>query len=317
MKFFVFNFDTCKHMISSFLESASLAHNKEKNNEDWFYWKFRDNPFGESIIVCAEDESKIVGCVAYGIQEFWLNDEKIRGVLSFETFVHPAFQGKGIFSNLVQLGEETVKSKGFDLMLNFPNSNSLRGFIKAGWKSIEGPEYWIKGKNLWNVLFNYKHICLGFKPNKSNINLLTMPKGFKQNTSQQVTSVITADYLRWRFFTYPVTEYVVVDSKDFYSIIRMGSRGKSREGQVLFIQTKISDGFKINDFIKDCKVRANFDILSFSISKTNKIRNLLKKSFFLKVPNKANICYKILNEAIIKEEDVRDISLNAINYHTY
>lgn len=317
MRCFIFNFVTDAHLIDSFLESASVAHKQVKKDLDWFTWKFRDNPFGESIMACAEVDNKIVGCVAYGIQDFWLKGKTIKGVLSFETFVHPAYQGEGIFSKLIKLGEETVKSKGIDLMLNFPNSNSLRGFLKGGWKAIESPEYWIRGKNLWTIPFNYNHICMGFKPNKSNIDLLKMPNEFVQNPEQQLTSVITAEYLKWRFLSYPVTEYVIIDTKDFYSVIRMGTRGSVREGQVLFIQYKRTDSFKMAAFIKECQRKGNFDILSFSITKTNKIRKSLKNSFFLKVPNKTNICYKILNDAIIKDEDVMNISLSAINYHTY
>lgn len=317
MRYFIFNFQKDVHLIDSFLESASMAHNQEKKTEDWFNWKFRDNPFGDSIIACAEEDDKIVGCVAYGIQEFWLKGKTIKGVLSFETFVHPAYQGKGVFSKLIELGEETAKLKGIDLMLNFPNSNSLRGFLKGGWKSIESPEYWIKGRNLWTIPINYKHIRMGFKPNKSNIDLLKTPYEFVQNPEQQLTSVITAEYLKWRFFSFPVTEYIIIDTKDFYSVIRMGTRGGVREGQVLFVHTKHSDKFKMADFIKECQRKANYDVLSFSITKTNKFRKSLRNYFFLKVPNKTNICYKILNDAIIKDEEVINISLNAINYHTY
>lgn len=317
MRYFIFDYSKDAFLIDSFLESASLAHKQEQKDKNWFNWKFRDNPFGEAIMSCAEDDNKIIGCVAYGIQNFWLNGKTIKGVLSFETFVHPEYQGEGVFSKLIKLGEETVKSKGIDLMLNFPNSNSLRGFVKGGWKPIDSPEYWIKGKKMWTIPFNYKHIRKEFKPNKSKIDFLKMSTKFVQNPEQQLTSVITADYLNWRFFTYPVTEYTIIDTKDFYSVIRMGTRGKVREGQVLFVHTKSSESFKMAVFIEECKVRSNFDILSFSITKTNKIRKSLKNSFFLKVPTKANICYKILNDGIIKDEDVMNIALSAINYHTY
>lgn len=317
MRYFIYDYFTDESLIDSFLKSSSLAHKQEKKSKDWFNWKFRDNPFGESIMACAEVDNKIVGCVAYGIQEFWLNGRKIKGVLSFETFVHPVYQGGGVFSKLIKLAEEAVKSNGIDLMINFPNSNSLRGFIKGGWKPIDRPEYWIKGKNLLTIPLNIKNIRLGFKPNKSNINLLKTPNEFVQNPEQLLTSVITLDYLKWRFFSYPVTEYIIIDTKEIYSVIRKGTRGNLREGQVLFIQVKNSDSYNMAGFIKDCHKKANFDILSFSITKTNKIRKSLRNSFFLRVPNKTNICYKILNEAIIKDGDVMNISLSAINYHTY
>ena len=70
-------------------------------------------------------------------------------------------------------------------------------------------------------------------------------------------------------------------------------------------------------FLSQCKKEVMYDIISFPISKSNFIRKHLKKSFFLKVPNQTNICYKILDNNEITDEDVLNISLSAINYHTY
>ena len=318
MNYFIFNYETDSCLITSFLESAALAHNyPDIKTIDWFYWKFKENPYGEAILACAEDNGKIVGCVAYGIQPFWLNGKKIKGVLSFETFVHPLYQGKGIFGELIKLGEETIKSKEIDLMLNFPNLNSLNGFLKNGWVQIESPEYWIKGRNLLTVPLNIKNIRQSFKSNNFNIILHDAPTDFEQSPSRLLNSLITSDYLKWRFFTYPVSEYVVIDADNFYSIIRMGYRSDIREGQVLFINIKNKNKFSISDFLKQCKQQSKYDILSFSITKNNSLRTLLMKSFFLKVPNKTNICYKILNDKQISNKDVEMLSLSAINYHTY
>ncbi|MGV8947025.1 MAG: GNAT family N-acetyltransferase [Lutibacter sp.] len=317
MKYFIFNFKDDVHLIESFLESASLSHKQEKKDKDWFFWKFRENPFGKSILVCAKEDDKIVGCVAYGIQLFTLEDKTIKGVLSFETFVHPAYQGKGIFSKLIKLGEETVKAQNTDIMLNFPNANSLKGFLNSGWKQINSPEYWIKGNSILTIPLNFRQIRKGFIPSESNFDVLKPPDVFKQKTDKQFKSLISLDYLKWRFHSYPVAEYVIVHTENYYSVIRMGVRGNVREGQVLFVELKNNKNFKITSFIKEAKSHTEFDILSFSISKNNKMRSFLKNSFFLKVPNNTNICYKILNTDFLTDEDVKNISLSAINYHTY
>lgn len=318
MNYFIFDYTTHSHLIDSFLESAFQAHNHPRvKTKDWFKWKFKDNPFGETILACAEDNGQIVGCVAYGVQPFQLFNKKIKGVISFETFVHPNFQGQGIFNNLVQLAEKQLISQGVDFMLNFPNSNSLRGFLKNNWKELECPEYWIKGNKLFTIPFSLKEIRLGFIPNSSNLEVLNSPLKFNQYSNDVLTSVISGEYLEWRFFTFPITEYIIIESENYYSIVRMGKRGKIREGQVLFVNIKNREKFKLSSFLESCKKQTNYDILSFPISKNNPIRNMLKKNLFIKVPNRTNICYKILNPNVVTDKDVESISLSAVNYHTY
>ena len=158
MKYFIFDFESNKSLIDSFLSSCALAHNQELKDAEWFNWKFKENPFGQSILACAEDEGRIIGCVAYGKQQYVLNNIIYNGVISFETFVHPNYQGQGIFSNLIKLGESEALNLGIDFMLNFPNKNSITGFLRDGWHQLIAPEYWIKSKNPLNLLMNFKNL---------------------------------------------------------------------------------------------------------------------------------------------------------------
>lgn len=317
INYFIFNYSKHNHFIDSFLVSASLAHKQEKKSTDWFNWKFRDNPFGQAILACAEEDGEIVGCVAYGFQDFKKNGRTLKVVMSFETFVHPNFQGRGLFTNLIKFAEVTIKEQNVDLMLNFPNSNSLRGFLKSDWKQIESPKYRIKGNRIFKLLVSLKELKKGFLPNESNLMQLKQFKDFKQSSIDGLYSVISTEYLNWRFFSYPVSEYVVINNENYQSIIRMGKRGNLLEGQVLFLNITDEKAFRMSDFMKKCKEKINYDLISFSITQSNPIHKRLKRSMFIKVPNKTNICYKIINHNAITDEDMKNISLSAINYHTY
>ncbi len=121
MHFFIFDYNRDDNLVDSFLSSASLSHKQKINTKEWFYWKFRDTPFGESILACAMEDNKIIGCVALGIQNFIYNEETIKGALSFETFVHPNFQGKGLFKKLINLAEKEALNRNIVFLLNFPN----------------------------------------------------------------------------------------------------------------------------------------------------------------------------------------------------
>lgn len=303
-------------MIESFLHSASLAHNQPTKSKDWFLWKFRDNPFGETILACVEEEGVIVGCVAYGIQNFKHNDISIKGSFAFENFVHPKYQRQGIFKKLIALLENEALLKKLDFLMVFPNTNSLQGYLKMNWEQIETIEYYIKARNMIGLFFNFFELKMGFNPSLPNFEKQSIPKSFNQITGKNMQSQITIDYLRWRFFTFPNTEYHYIENSIYDAICRVGQRGRLKEAQVLFVNIKKSKQFKLAILQNEFQEKTNYDIISFPISNTNSLRKKLKKNLFIKVPNSTNVCFKILNGTIAKE-DIQQVSLSAINFHTY
>lgn len=317
INYFIFNYSKHNHFIDSFLVSASLAHKQEKKSTDWFKWKFRDNPFGQTILACAEEDGEIVGCVGYGLQEFYLNGKLVKGSLAFENFVHPKYQRKGVFKKLIALLEKEISKKRVDFLLVFPNTNSLPGYVRMNWSKLTSPEYRIKGNKTFKLLFSFKELKKGFLPNESNITEFKQITGFKQSSFNQLHSVINTDYLNWRFFTHPVSEYIVIENENYQSVLRMGRRGNLREAQVLFLNVVDKTKFRMKDYLKKCKVQASYDLISFSVTQNNPLLVQLKRNMFIKVPNRTNICYKIINHNAVTDYDLKSISLSAINYHTY
>lgn len=318
MNYFIFDYNKHAHLIESFLESAALAHNHPTvKNLEWFIWKFRNNPYGETILACVEENNKIIGCVAYGIQPFSLKGKKITGALAFENFVHPKYQGKGIFKKLIFLSERETKRRNIKFLLVFPNKKSLPGYQKMHWRKLSPPEYWIKGKSIITIPSSITDLKKSFRPRNSNLSKLSIPESFMQSlNTEHLTSLITLEYLQWRFFTLPISEYHIINNQEFYAILRIGHRGKVKEAQVLFVNYEISE-FCLKSFLRECKTNVKYDLISFPISEHNPLRPFLKKSYFIKVPNKTNICFKILNENEIREDDIKELNLSGINYHTY
>ncbi len=318
MDYFIFQYKIDEPLIDSFLESASLAHKELIKSKDWFLWKFRDNPFGESILACAKKDDKIIGCVALGIQDFFYDNKIVKGAFSFETFVHPNHQGKGLFKELIDLAEIESQNRKIKFLLNFPNSNSLPGFIKSGWSSMNCAEYWIKPKRFLNLFFNIRELKKAFVPNAPNfekLNVIQISDLIFGKPSNGFKSVINNDYIIWRFFTYPVTEYSVINNDNILSIARIGQRGKLKEIQVLFVIFKNQKHIPIYSLLKLYKKDTNYDVISFPISNENKIRKNLIKSLFIKVPNKTNVTFKNIDK--IHQFDFDKLELSAINYHTY
>lgn len=318
MNYFIFDYQKNQNLIDSFLKSASIAHKEKIKSKDWFLWKFRDNPFGETILACVENEGAIVGCVALGIQDFLCEKKTVKGAFSFETFVHPNYQGKGLFKELINLAETESQYRKIKFLINFPNSKSMPGFLKSGWIRINCAEYWIKPNSFINVIFNIKEFKKAFVPNAPNFEKLNINQISDLNfgkTSDSFKSFINVEYLMWRFFTFPVSEYSVINDDNIFSIARVGHRGKLKEIQVLLVINKNHKGIKLNNLMRLYKKNTNYNIISFPISHENEIRKILIKSLFIKVPNKTNVAFKKIDRT--DKFDFNKLELSAINYHTY
>ena len=317
MNFFIFEISKHFHLVDGFLETASLAHKQEMKSVEWFKWKYFGNPFGETILACAEFDNLIIGCVAIGMQKFMANGKELIAGISFETFVHPSHQGKGIFKALIQLAEREAQERQIQFLLNFPNINSLSGFLSMGWKQLKIAEYWLYVNNLPKILLNLRDVKKEFRPDKSNLidlNPYSFDK-FQQTFLERFISVLNADYLKWRFLTFPNTEYIVINDDNCVSVARVGYRGKLKEVQVLFVNSKLESGFNLKKLLYVYKTKSNCDLISVPISSNNSIKSKLKRNLFIKVPNSTNVCYKILDNSLIT--DMSQLSLSAINFHTY
>lgn len=306
-------------LIESFLESASISHKEEIKTKEWFSWKFGSNSFSNTILACALDDEKIIGCVAIGIQHYNNFGKTVKCGMSYDTFVHPKYQGRNIFSHLIKCAENEAKNQGVEVLINLPNKNSLRGFIKSGWNNENIIEYWIKFSNPLKCLLNYKDLKNNFTPLENNFqeiknSNLILPGEYKPpNNKFEMT--ITNEYLHWRFFTHPTHNYIIVNDINMYAIGRVGNRGKLSEIQIIYTHPKRGDEISISNLIHLLKNEKDFDLVSMPISVGNRLRRSLKHNFFIKVPGKTNFCYKYLNANTIL--NFNQLSLSAIVAHTY
>jgi hypothetical protein len=150
-------------------------------NLKWFDWKYLDNPYGESNIVFAYDNENIAG-----IRAFWRND--IDNNLSYQpcdTAVLKEYRGMGIFSKMTKLALSEV---GDAFIYNFPNENSLPGYLKMGWEINK---------------YGYLEKVI----NRSNL--------------KKKTKYIEDDYLIWKFLNSPLNKYYYTEIKgEFYLLTK-------------------------------------------------------------------------------------------------
>jgi GNAT superfamily N-acetyltransferase len=101
----------------------------------FFRWKHRDNPFGQSLMLLADDD-RIVGLRAFLRWQFRARGQTVLGVRAVDTATHPQYQRMGIFSNLTAACLERARATGVHLVFNTPNRYSMPGYLKLGWTHV-------------------------------------------------------------------------------------------------------------------------------------------------------------------------------------
>lgn len=116
----------------------NLLHNQEygttRGSAEW-QWEFRDNPWGHSIFVVAEDEGDIIGTQA--LLPIWLsyNEENILSAKAEATLIRKDYRGLGIFEKLYDKCFALAIKNGITLIWGFsivPKSYRRCGFEIPG-----------------------------------------------------------------------------------------------------------------------------------------------------------------------------------------
>jgi hypothetical protein len=175
---------------------AALEHNimscfnetfSQTKDPNYFQWKFRDNPFGESLHVIAVNQGRVIGS-----RVFWrLDIEGYEAYQCVDTSILPEYQGKGLFKSTVLKALDIIGDK---LIYNYPNELSGPAYIKSGWKVV---------KNSTSIKVNLTNLMVKSSP--------------VLNWDEQ--------QLRWRFEKNPLAKYYTMKKKDYYYVFSLRRKG--------------------------------------------------------------------------------------------
>jgi GNAT superfamily N-acetyltransferase len=307
--------------VVGFLMSAAISHNIPLKSVDWYNYKYTSSPLSSAILAIAVDGDLIVGCVALGSYEFYLNGNVIPGYISYETFVHPNYQGRGVFVKLAALAEKQSLLNGAKLLMNFPNKNSMPGFKKLGWIEEKSTAYYIRPISAFNFMRNLYSLTKAFVPSgaintlidKVLLDIIEPNNNFYERIVG-VSTFHSLNFLQWRFLANPSGNYGYFTLNRNLFIYRIGNRGCLKEAQLLYVSAyqKIESSFW-GLFFKHLKSIEKVDYIGVPLSEHHPLSKSLPNLMFFKVPNKAGFAYKILDPSICFD----CASFMAIDYHTY
>ena len=197
------------------LLKVSLGEKLLPKSEAFWIWKHVDNPFGESLVILAEDNGEVVGVRAFMKWEWVFRNRVLKALRAVDTAVHPSYQGRGIFTKTTKMLLEKAKKEGYDFIFNTPNKKSIKGYYKMGWEKFGNIPVTIQFNKLAKSIESIDTIAfdekLFFECSKK---IMSNPNG--------IAKKVNADFLEWRYFKCPVHNYQFIsDNNSFLVIFRL------------------------------------------------------------------------------------------------
>lgn len=118
------------------LQRLSLGEGLIPRTEAFWRWKHLQNPFGESAVLLAFHDEKLVGLRAFMRWDWQKGEQRYQCLRAVDTATHPDYRGRGLFKTLTLQLLEEMKKEGFDFIFNTPNEKSMPGYLKMGWMKV-------------------------------------------------------------------------------------------------------------------------------------------------------------------------------------
>lgn len=249
------------------LELFELAFKKRLSEKFWD-WRFKNNPFGEDLMINLMWEGDILaGHYAVSAIELEIEGATVKSSLSGTTMTHPDFQGRGIFSDLAStLYERIHNQQDIALVYGFPNNNSHYGLVKnIHWQDV-------------GIVSNFsRNFKVNFNKEELSGNGLNSINKFTKEHENFVRSNIdnlgfntavkrSEKYLNWRYLNCPINDYYCkeIRSKDkligifIFKVFEADGASTQIDIMEFFCSPGLYLINKILDLLKNCLAQKGF-----------------------------------------------------------
>lgn len=246
---------------------ASLGEASSKKTKAVWNYKHVENPFGESLVLVAEENKQIIGVRAFMRWNWQLGNKVFKAFRAVDTATHPDHQGKGIFKKLTMKALNIGEVTGEHFVFNTPNSQSKPGYLKMGWKKVGKISTKIIPGSPFRILSNSSEV-IAYPESKiltSEIGDLLTNYHKDQKSKKKLFTPKSIDYLNWRYCENQIQSYFIHSSNDFFVAAYVKDRGKIKELRVSECIFKSKSGKKeVNNFVKELSKKYSTNIISYS-----------------------------------------------------
>lgn len=179
--------------------------------EDWIKWKYYEFLDGRKsvLLVARNDEGRVIGIRGFIPFPFVDNEgNRYLGYQSVDSAIAKEYRGQGLFRKLNLRALEIAKERQGAFVFNFPNDNSLPGYLKMGWEQDT------------SLIRMVRLPLLNREDERKWHSFCSQPK-FQIEKDDK--------YLTWRYMQHPTFNYKVTKLDERVSVIhRTGYIGKAR-----------------------------------------------------------------------------------------
>ena len=170
------------------------------------------------------------GMVAFGKVRYEYGGRRHDAAVSYDTFVAKQHRGVGAFKTLLRSAEALAEDSGAELFLNFPNHQSRRGFVSAGWTALSPARAYVAPTSVRAVRV-MRDRRANFSPDKNVGPPREVPRGAAPPDVFQYEA--SAKQSGFRFARGRGDGYVCHRIAGSPVFLRVGVRGSLREAQLL------------------------------------------------------------------------------------
>ena len=246
------------------LLKKSLGETSSPKTIDYWVWKHIYNPFGESMVLVADNNGQLIGVRAMMRWSWQKGKDVFNSLRAVDTVTHPDYQGKGIFSTLTQKIVNSAQEQGISFIFNTPNPKSLPGYLKLGWIS-EG-KLKVGVSFLPFILGSVSTTLVAF-PDFSCLDDLCKRSNALQETANHLFTPKSPAYLKWRYIDNPFIKYFVYATPTIFLAMYIRKRKNITElrvAELICLGIKKEDRKKVKSLVRQWAYEKKANLISFA-----------------------------------------------------
>lgn len=247
---------------------ASLGEDDLPLSEEIWNYKHILNPFGESLVLLAEEDGKIIGIRAFMRWQWQCKNKIFSAFRAVDTATHPGHRGKGIFKKITLKAVEIAKEKKDNFVFNTPNEQSRPGYLKMGWEKAGKIGIALKPafNSFWKVYNKNKTFSVFYDCGENEIEEICKSWNDKFKKDKVLFTPKTHEFLQWRYEQNPLQKYEVYATPNLYMAVSVKTRKGIRELRV--VECIFTEGGenskKIKELIRTWSSKFGAQVISFS-----------------------------------------------------
>jgi len=267
-----------------------------RDNEFW-NWKFEDNVFGKAIIHIIESQNQEL--LAVGSMWPWQFQSGVKLLNAYQmcdTVVSEKARGLGLFRVLNMNRIKYAKENEVDFLFNFPNKNSLKGYLNMGWSFL--------GKLPWHIKVLKPYSLIKNLANNEQKLRINIPNEFRIDSVNYATKVFeknisihkSTEFFNWRYKNHPTRDYGIIKyetgNKKSFAIFTLS--GKESFVEIIITDMLCQKGLekKLIKKIIETSKKLNATII-YMVSNKNIENSYFFRNGFVTKENKNLVCLPI------------------------